>query len=103
MDMVNERLPEEFIDYAYVRRGAISGPSTPQPRQQVLYDEPGTYEQQRYAGAHGYAPPASEGDGSVRRGSVGTTYSSTPSTRRRTWEDKEDLLRKFANMHVNNS
>jgi hypothetical protein len=98
LDLVNERLPEQFVEYSLARdrRGAISGHSTPQQRPRVVYDEPGGYEQSGYA----YAPGVSEGSGTVRRGSVGTTYSTTPSTRRRTWEEQDELLRKLASMHM---
>lgn len=98
LDLVNERLPEQFVEYSFARerRGAISGQSTPQQPLRVVYDEPAGYEQSGYA----YVPAASEGSGTVRRGSVGTTYTTTPSTRRRTWEEQEELLRKLAAMRM---
>ena len=96
LDMANERLPEQFIEYTFARerRGAISGASTPQQRPLVVYDEPAGYEQP------GYGAPASEYP--VRRGSVGTSYTTTPSTRRRTWEEQEELLRKLASVRMYN-
>jgi hypothetical protein len=98
LDLVNERLPEEFDEYPLVRerRGAISGQSTPQQPRRVVYDEPAAYD---YAG-YTYVPAVSEAPSAVRRGSVGTTYSTTPSTRRRTWEEQEELLRKLASLRM---
>ena len=37
-------------------------------------------------------------DGPERRDSVGTTNNSAPSTRRTTWEEKDDIVWRVANM-----
>lgn len=94
LDMKNERLPERHIEYTRNPSRPASGPTTPQHFSQVLYDEPGSLEY----GSPGRASPQFYGRES-RQGSIGTTYGSNPSMRRRTLEEHNELLRKFSAWH----
>ncbi|KAG8810420.1 3',5'-cyclic-nucleotide phosphodiesterase (PDEase) (3':5'-CNP) [Serendipita sp. 407] len=126
LDLVNERLPEPLLEYhevvANLRRDG-SNQSTPRRgAAPALYEEP---EETRYSAPQPFvhphprrvvapiqtagSPPAQSRErprvytgyvgheeGQERRNSVGTSYRSAPSTRRRTWEEQEEILRKLA-------
>ncbi|CCA68736.1 related to phosphoprotein phosphatase 3-alpha catalytic chain [Serendipita indica DSM 11827] len=118
LDMVNERLPEQFIEYQEVANRR-SAQNTPNHRPNQVVSEPEAYEEDaiipRLPSNSGYNPrtrgPQGPGarmyneyvgnrDGPERRDSVGTTYTSAPSTRRTTWEDKDEIVRGFASMSI---
>lgn len=90
LDMKNERLPEMHIEYTRNPSRPASGSNTPQHYSQVIYDEPGSYEDAGY-GHEGYR---------VGRGSIGTTYATNPSMRRRTIEEQKEILRKLASFQL---
>jgi len=92
LDMRNERLPDLHIEYTRSSSRPVSGSSTPQQFSQVIYDEPGSYE-----GTPAYHPIMYNRNG--RQGSIGTTYATNPSTRRRTIEEREELMRRFSSFH----
>ncbi|KAG8836075.1 Serine/threonine-protein phosphatase 2B catalytic subunit alpha [Serendipita sp. 399] len=124
LDLMNERLPEPFLEYAEVINRRGSNQSTPQrgpPR--ALYEEPepaAVYHAPQSlvhpapprrivttVQPSGYGPIIRDGprvytgyvgheQGPERRDSVGTSYRSAPSTRRRTWEEQEEMLRRLA-------
>jgi hypothetical protein len=92
LDLRNERLPDLHIEYTRNPSRPVSGSNTPQQFSQVIYDEPGSYE-----GAPPYHPQGY--DRNERKGSIGTTYVTNPSMRRRTIEEQNEILRKFASFH----
>lgn len=111
---MNERIPGYFIEYSPYRRRDDTIPPYNTPRSQpLLFEEPaemggenwggqlGGYGESQYqyepVDEHGFIDTSGAG---IRRQSIGTTYKSSPSLRRRTVEQQHQLIQSFANSHI---